>query len=154
MGSVPSLSPGHKAAAPLALRAEKALDLLFDFVHLGKSFERVFGEDLLLIQEDLKGARLTGRDGHAAEMRVEIVQEILRQTGGSGEIASGRAVLDAGVVLVRFRGVGVSHTVSFLFSVRTRSRAAALRRVRRVSHDFSERGYGPRYRPRSKEARG
>lgn len=113
-GRVSSLSPGHEIAAPLTLRAEKALDLLFDFVHLRESIERMFGEELLLIQEDLKGARLTGRNGHASEMRVEIVQEILRQTGGSGEIASGRAVLDAGVVLVRIRGVGVSHTVSFL----------------------------------------
>ena len=51
-------------------------------------------EDLSPVEKDLERSRLTGGDRHASELLVVIVQQILRQTGGSRQIPSGGAVFD------------------------------------------------------------
>ena len=54
----------------------------------------MLGEEFLLVEEDLEGSRFARRDGDAREVRVVVVEQVLRQTGGSREIASGGAVFD------------------------------------------------------------
>ena len=76
------------------LRPDQFADLLFDLVHLGKAIQGILGEDLSPVEEDFERSRLTGSDRHRPELFVVIVQQILRQTGGSREIPSGGAVLD------------------------------------------------------------
>jgi hypothetical protein len=69
-------------------------DLLFDLVHFGKAIHGVLGEDLFPVEKDFERPRLTGGERHRPQLFVVIVQQILRQTGGSGKIPSGGAVLD------------------------------------------------------------
>jgi hypothetical protein len=76
------------------LRPDQFADLLFDLVHLGEAIQGVLREDLLSIEEDFEGSRLAGGDRHPPQLFVVVVQQILRQTGGSSEIPSGGAVLD------------------------------------------------------------
>ena len=59
-----------------------------------EAIQGLLGEDLSPVEEDFERSRLTGSDRHPPQLFVVIVQQILRQTGGSGEIPSGGAVLD------------------------------------------------------------
>jgi hypothetical protein len=76
------------------LGPDQLADLLFDLVHLRKAIQGVLGEDLSPVEKYFERSRLTGRNRHRPELFVVIVQQILRQTGGSREIPSGIAVLD------------------------------------------------------------
>jgi hypothetical protein len=76
------------------LRPDQLSDLFFDLVHLGEAIQGMLGEDLSPVEKDLERSRLTGGDRHRPQLFVVIVQQILRQTGGSREIPSGGAVLD------------------------------------------------------------
>ena len=90
-------------------------DLLFDLIHLRKAIQGVLGEDLSPVEKDFERSRLTGSDGHRPELFVVIVQQILRQTGGSREIPSGGAVLDPHKWLLprrRLAGSVVGHASS------------------------------------------
>jgi hypothetical protein len=90
-------------------------DLLFDLIHLRKAIQGVLGEDLSPVEKDFERSRLTGSDGHRPELFVVIVQQILRQTGGSREIPSGGAVLDPHHWLLprrRLAGSVVGHAAS------------------------------------------
>lgn len=92
---------------------EEALDLFFDLIHLGKALQRLLREDLLLIQKDLERSGLARRDGDAAQPRVIIVQEVLRQTGGTCQVASAGTVFDPDFTRPLARRVGAGHRVSF-----------------------------------------
>ncbi len=104
------------------LGPDQFADLFFDLVHLRKAIEGVLREDLSPIEKNLERSRLTGGDRHASELLVVIVQQVLRQTGGSGQIPSGGAVLDPYGWFLCSRGLAVGafvcHVVS---SVRLRS---------------------------------
>jgi hypothetical protein len=76
------------------LGPDQFADLFFDLVHLGKAIQGVLGEDLSPVEKDLERSRLTGGERQRPELFVVIVQQILRQTGGSGQIPSRGAVLD------------------------------------------------------------
>ena len=76
------------------LGPDQFADLFFDLVHLRKAVQGMLREDLPPVEKDLERSRLTGGDRHAPELFVVIVQQVLRQTGGSGQIPSGGAVLD------------------------------------------------------------
>jgi hypothetical protein len=58
-------------------------DLLFDLVHFGKAIQCLLGENLSPVEKDFERSRLTGSKRHRPELIVVIVQQILRQTGGS-----------------------------------------------------------------------
>jgi hypothetical protein len=97
------------------LGPDQFADLFFDLVHLGKAIQGVLGEDLSPVEKDLERSRLTGGERHRPELFVVIVQQILRQTGGSREIPSGGAVLDPHHWLLprrRLAGSVVSHASS------------------------------------------
>src|SRR4051794_29739489 len=92
--------PLDYAARPISSTAicsgpNQFTDLLFDLVHFGKAIQGVLGEDLFPVEKDFERSRLTRGERHRPQLFVVIVQQILRQTGGSGKIASGGAVLDA-----------------------------------------------------------
>jgi hypothetical protein len=76
----------------------------------------VLGENLLPVEEDFERSRVAGGDRHRPNLIVVIVQQVLRQTGGSRQIASGRAVLDANgwllCILSLAGGAFVSHVNS------------------------------------------
>ena len=76
------------------LRPDQFADLFFDLVHLRKAIQGVLGEDLSPVEKDFERSRLAGGNRHRPQLFVVIVQQILRQTGGSSEIPSGGAVLD------------------------------------------------------------
>jgi hypothetical protein len=76
------------------LGPDQFADLFFDLVHLGKAIQSVLGEDFLSIEKDFERSRFAGSNRHRPELCVVIMQQILRQTGGSGQIPSGGAVLD------------------------------------------------------------
>ena len=66
------------------LRPDQFANLFFDLVHLRKAIQGVLGEDLSPVEKDFERSRLTGGNRHRPELFVIIVQQILRQTGGSG----------------------------------------------------------------------
>ena len=76
------------------LSPDQFADLFFDLVHLGEAVQGFLGENLLPVEEDLERSRLTRGDCHRPELFVVVVQQVLRQTGGSCQIPSGGAVLD------------------------------------------------------------
>ena len=82
------------SCAVYCLCADQFADLLFDLVHLGEAVQGALGENLLPVEEDFERARFAGGDRHRPELFVVVVQQILRQTGGSREVLSGGAVLD------------------------------------------------------------
>ena len=86
-------------------------DAIFDFVRLGEAVERMFREDLSSIQEDFECSDRTGSDGDPSQVVGVIVQQVLRQTGGSREIPSRRAIFDAHKGFLR-RGVRRHHFTS------------------------------------------
>jgi hypothetical protein len=103
------------------LRADKLADLFFDLVDLREAVEGVLGKDLLPIQKDFERSRRAGGHSHRPQLIGVIVQQVLRQTGGSSKIPSGGAVLDPhGGFLPGWSLAGdfVSHVIS---SVRLRS---------------------------------
>ena len=79
---------------PARLRLDQSAYLLFNFVHLGEAVQSVLGKDLPPVEEDFERSRLAGSDRHPSQLVLVIVQQVLRQTGGSGKIPSGSAVLD------------------------------------------------------------
>jgi hypothetical protein len=84
----------QRVTTPAGLRPDQLADLFFDLVHLGEAIQGVLGEDLSPVEKDFKRSRLTRGNRHRPQLFVVIVQQILRQTGGSGKIPSGGAVLD------------------------------------------------------------
>ena len=82
------------SCAVYCLCADQFADLLFDLVHLGEAVQSVLGENLLPVEEDFERSGVTGGHRHRPKLLVIIVQQVLRQTGGSREIPSGGAVLD------------------------------------------------------------
>ena len=78
----------------MLLGPDQFADLFFDLVHLREAIQGVFGEDLSPVEKDFERSRLTRGDRHRPELFGVIVEQILRQTGGSGQIPSGGAVLD------------------------------------------------------------
>ena len=61
---------------------------------LGKTAGVELGEDELAVQDDLKTPSPGGDQDELAEVGLEVLQYIRRQTDGSGLIASHGAVLD------------------------------------------------------------
>src|SRR5215210_3690879 len=84
----------QRVTTPAGLRPDQLADLFFDLVHLGEAIQGVLGEDLSPVEKDFKRSRLTRGNRHRPQLFVVIVQQILRQTGGSREIPSRGAVLD------------------------------------------------------------
>jgi len=76
----PSLSP---LCPKQALGPDQIADLFFDLVHFWKAIQGVLGEDLFPVEKDFERSRLTGSKRYRPELIVVIVQQILRQTGGS-----------------------------------------------------------------------
>jgi hypothetical protein len=76
------------------LSPDQFADLFFYLVHLREAIQGVFGKDLSPVEKDFERSCLTGGDRHRPELFVVIMQQILRQTGGSRQIPSGGAVLD------------------------------------------------------------
>jgi hypothetical protein len=76
------------------LRPEQLHDFRLDLIVLGKTVERMLGKNLPPIEKDFEGAGIAWGDRYAAKVLVIIVQQVLRQTGGSREVASGGAVFD------------------------------------------------------------
>ena len=70
------------------LHPDQFTDFLFDLVHLREPVKGLLGENFLPVEEDLERSRLTGGDRHRPELILVVMQQILRQTGGSGKIAS------------------------------------------------------------------
>lgn len=77
------------------LGPDQFADLFFDLVHLREAIQGMFGEDLSPVEKDFERSCFTRGDRHGPQLVVVIVQQILRQTGGSRQIPSGGAVLDA-----------------------------------------------------------
>ena len=61
------------------------------FSGLGKAARRAFGEDQLAVEGDFEDAVLPFDQGG---LDVELVVDLVRQTGGSGLVVSNHAVLD------------------------------------------------------------
>lgn len=78
----------------MCLRPDQFADLFFDLVHLWKAVQNVLGKDLLPVEEDFERSGVTWGHRHRLQLIVVVVQQVLRQTGGSCQIPSGRAVLD------------------------------------------------------------
>jgi hypothetical protein len=68
---------------PERLGPDQFADLLFDLVHLWEAVQGLLGENLSPVEEDFERSRLTGSDRYRTELFVVVVQQILRQTGGS-----------------------------------------------------------------------
>jgi hypothetical protein len=81
-------------------------DLLLDLVRFWKPIHGLFGEDLLPVEKDLERSGFTRGNRHALDLIVVIVQQVLRQTGGSRQIPSGGAVLDPHRRFRPIRGIG------------------------------------------------
>ena len=104
------------------LRADQFADLVFDLVHLGEAVEGVLGKDLLPVEEDFERSCGTRGDRHSPELILVVMQQVLRQTGGSRKIPSGGAVLDPyGWLLLRRVLAGGAFTGHVVSSVRLRS---------------------------------
>ncbi len=65
------------------LRPDQLGDLLLDLVGLRKAIQRLLGENLLAIEKDLERSGFARGDGDRPDLLVVVVQQILRQTGGS-----------------------------------------------------------------------
>ena len=98
------------------LSAHQFADLLFDLVHLREAVSSTLGKDLLPVEEDFERSRFAGGHRHRPQLIVVVVQQVLRQTGGSSKIPSGGAVLDPHGRLLLGPGVAggafVGHLVS------------------------------------------
>ena len=71
-------------------------DLRLDLIGFRKTVDFQLREDLFPIEEDFEGSGLSRDDGHATrESLVVIMEEVLRQTGGSSKVSSGGAVFDS-----------------------------------------------------------
>ena len=75
--------PAGRLSSKQALGPDQFADLFFDLVHLREAIQGVFGEDLSPVEKDFERTRLTGGDRHRPQLFVVIVQQVLRQTGGS-----------------------------------------------------------------------
>jgi hypothetical protein len=73
---------------------EQGFDLFFDLIRLRKALQRLLGEDLPAIEKDLERSRFPGSDGDTPDFLGIVMEQVLRQTGGSGKISSGGAVFD------------------------------------------------------------
>ncbi len=67
----------------MLLGPDQFADLFLDLVHLRKAILGELGENHSPVEKDFERTRLTGGDRHRPELFVVIVQQILRQTGGS-----------------------------------------------------------------------
>ena len=76
----PSLSP---LCPKQALGPDQIADLFFDLVHFWKAIQGVLGEDLSPIEKDFERSRFARGERNRPQLFVVIVQQILRQTGGS-----------------------------------------------------------------------
>ena len=104
------------------LRADQFADLLFDLVHLGESVSSALGKDLLPVEKNFERSRFAGGHRHRPQVIVVVVQQVLRQTGGSSQIPSGGAVLDTYSWLLLGRGLALDALVGHVVtSVRRRS---------------------------------
>jgi len=65
-----------------------------DLVPLGEAAACFLGEDQVPVSGDLEDAAGAGDDLQAGNVRLEEAEDLLRQTGGAGKVASGGAVLD------------------------------------------------------------
>jgi len=74
---------GMEFGTTACLRPDQFPNLLFDLVRFRKSIGGLLGKDLLAIEEDLERPRFARGHGHALDLLVVIVQQVLRQTGGS-----------------------------------------------------------------------
>jgi len=75
--------------------AEDVAELMLDLVLFRETTGRFLREELAVTHGDLKDAAGAGNDQDAPWKLLKIiVQDVLRQTGGPGQIASGGAVLD------------------------------------------------------------
>jgi hypothetical protein len=86
--------PPSRLSSIRTLRPYQFADLFFDLVHLREAIQGVLGEDLSPVEKDFERSRLTGGERHRPQLFIVIMKQILRQTGGSGKIPSGGAVLD------------------------------------------------------------
>jgi hypothetical protein len=104
------------------LRTDQFADLLFDLVHLGEAVRSTLGKDLPPVEKDFERSRFAGGYRHRPQVIVVVVQQVLRQTGGSSEIPSGGAVLDPYGWLLPGRGLALGALVGHVVtSVRLRS---------------------------------
>ncbi len=67
----------------MRLRPDQLPNLLFDLVRLREAVQGMLGENLLTVEEDFERSRVAGGDRHRPNLIVVIVQQVLRQTGGS-----------------------------------------------------------------------
>jgi hypothetical protein len=129
----------QRVTTSAGLRPDQLADLFFDLVHLGEAIQGVLGEDLSPVEKDFKRSRLTRSNRHRPQLFVVIVQQILRQTGGSREIPSGGAVLDPHRwLLPRLAGTVIGHdSPPFASQVRGRVDPISQRlHLARVSHGW------------------
>ena len=98
------------------LRTHQFTDLLFDLVHLGEAVSSTLGKNLLPVEEDFERSRFAGGHRHRPQLIVVVVQQVLRQTGGSSKIPSGGAVLDPHGWLLLGRGLARSAVVGHVVS--------------------------------------
>ena len=106
----------------IELRADQFTDLVFDLVGLREAVEGVLGKDLLPVEKDFERSCSTGGNRHSPELILVVMQQVLRQTGGSSEIPSGGAVFDPYNWLLFRRGLaGGAFTRHVVSSVRLRS---------------------------------
>jgi len=117
-------------------------DLLLDLIGIRKTVDLQLGEDLFPIEEDFEGSGLSWDDGHAAlELLVIIMEEVLRQTGGSSKVSSGGAVFDSdgGLRLSPVGRSGVIHASVSLLSYDERWRVSSFVLIAiRVSHGWCQ----------------
>ena len=74
------------------LRPDQLPDFLFDLVRLWKAVDALLGKDLLPVKVNLERPGFARGDRDALDPVGVIVQQVLRQTGGSREVPSGGAV--------------------------------------------------------------
>jgi hypothetical protein len=118
------------AKVRVLLRPDQLPDLLFDLVRLWKAVDGLLGKDLLPVEVDLERPGFAGGDRDALDLIGVIVQQVLRQTGGSREVPSGGAVLDPHHRFLPIRGVG--HLVSSVHSSSLRCRHRSRKNRSRV----------------------
>lgn len=117
------------------LRLEQFLDASFDLVCFREAVERVLREDLSTVQENFERPGRSGRNGDCAKLTVIIVQQVLRQTGGSWEVASRSAVLDTDCrILFRFRCLSHRCSSNAYLAGGTPGPPSGLPNIARVSH--------------------
>ncbi len=74
--------------------------MLFDFVLFRKAIGRLLGEDKLIAKGDFKDPDLARQqEDPTGNLLVVIMEDILRQTGGTRQIPSGGAVRDPHLIV-------------------------------------------------------